>query len=270
MTESFTIESYLERISYRGPLQPSLETLQRLHWYHSTTIPFENLDVLLKKPIRIDVSSLVDKLVFRGRGGYCLEQNLLFMAALQAMGFTVRAVLGFVLWLAPGRLARNHVVLLITLPDGEFLADVGFGGMTLTAPLRFATWDEQDTPHGRYRIVATGHEYQLQAQISGEWSPLYQFNLAEQSPADLDTANWFVSTSPNSIFTKTLMAALPLADRRYALRNNRLSVYSTGGIVQHDQITSSDELAKVLRRTFSLKIPDDIDLSAIAAVAGVS
>ena len=90
MTISLNLDAYLIRIGYAGFREPTLKVLQKLHWCHPRSIPFENLDVLLKKPIRIDVASLADKLVFSGRGGYCLEQNLLLMAALQTMGFKVR------------------------------------------------------------------------------------------------------------------------------------------------------------------------------------
>ena len=266
---SLNLDAYLSRIGYAGFREPSLEVLQQLHWCHPKSIPFENLDVLLKKPIRIDVASLADKLVFRERGGYCLEQNLLLMAALQTLGFKVRPVAGYVQWQAPGRLARHHLALLVSLPEGEFLADVGFGSLTMTAPLRFLTDIEQETPHGRYRLVSVRDEYQVQAQIAGEWCALYQLNLADQSPADWDTASWYVSTSPSSIFTKMLMVAIPLSDRRYALRNNRLSVYFNGGAVEHHVFTSSHELLEALRGTFGLKISDDDDLLAITSVAGV-
>jgi N-hydroxyarylamine O-acetyltransferase len=218
------------------------------------------------------VPSLTDKLILRKRGGYCYEQNTLLMTALQAMGYRVRSLAGRVQWQSPpGRVAaRHHMVLLIALPEGEFLADVGFGGLTLTAPLRFVTDIAQDTPHGRYRIVAVREEFQVQAQVDGEWHPLFQLSLAEQAAADWDSANWFISTSPDSIFTRTLMAAVPAADRRYALRNDRLSIHHIGGRSEHRTLADASELMSVLRETFRLNIPEDADITAIASVAGVS
>lgn len=272
MSDDFKLDAYLQRIGHDGPRTPSLALLRDLHLRHTASIPFENVDVILKNPIRLDLRSLADKLIVRKRGGYCYEQNTLLMTALQAMGYTVRSLAGRVQWQSPpGRVAaRHHMVLLITLPDGDYLADVGFGGLTLTAPLRFVTDIAQDTPHGRYRIVAVREEFQVQAQVDNDWHPLFQISLAEQNAADWDSANWFISTSPTSIFTRTLMAAIPLPDRRVTLRNNRLSVHRLGGATEHRAIASAQELETVLRDTFRLNLPQDADLSALAKVAGVS
>jgi N-hydroxyarylamine O-acetyltransferase len=270
MSSDFDLDSYLKRIGYAGSRVPSLDVLRELHFRHPTSIPFENLDVLLKTPIRLDTASLVEKLIARRRGGYCYEQNTLLQTALEAMGFAVRSLAGRVQWQAAGRIAaRHHMALLISLPEGEFLADVGFGGLTMTAPLRFEPQLEQQTPHGTYRFVPVREEFQLQARVDDDWHPLYQLTLAEQAPADWDSANWYISTSPESIFAHTLMASLALPDRRYALRNNRLSVHRLGRASEHRMISDRDNLIAVLRDTFRLNIPKDADLSAIASVAGL-
>jgi N-hydroxyarylamine O-acetyltransferase len=271
MFDPFDLDAYLQRIGYAGPRTPSLVTLRDLHLRHTASIPFENLDVFLRTPIRLDMPSLVDKLIVRKRGGYCYEQNTLLMTALRAIGYNVRSLAGRVQWQSPpGRVAaRHHMVLLISLPEDDFLADAGFGGLTLTAPLRFVTDIAQDTPHGRYRIVPVRDEFQVQAQVDNDWHPLFQISLAEQNAADWDSANWFISTSPDSIFTRTLMAALPLPDRRYTLRNDRLSIHHLGGRSEHRTLSDANELMTVLRDTFRLNIPKDADTRAIASVAGL-
>ena len=270
MTDMFDLDAYLRRIGYAGPREPTLSVLRELHMRHPLSIPFENLDVLLKNPIRLDVDSLTDKLIVCQRGGYCYEQNTLFMAALRAMGFTVRSLAGRVQWQAGGRIAaRHHMVLLIALPEGEFIADVGFGGLTMTAPLRFEFDRVQETPHGAYRLAPAGEEFQILARVDGDWHPLLQISLAEQADADWVSANWFISTSPDSIFTRTLMAALPMPDRRYTLRNNRFSIHHLGSQSEHHTITDPAELIGVLRETFRLNIPKDADLSAITSIAAL-
>jgi len=132
------IDSYLARIGYSGPNTATLTTLHALHALHPAAIAFENLDVLLKRPIRLGVEPLVTKLVQHGRGGYCYEQNTLFQAVLQAMGFSVGSIAARVQWRYPeGSLTpRSHMVLRIHLSDRDYIADVGFGLYTLTAPLR--------------------------------------------------------------------------------------------------------------------------------------
>src|SRR4030095_2224883 len=83
------LPAYLRRIGYAGELSPSRAVLDALHRAHVTSIPFENLDILLGVPIRLDLPSLQAKLVSGRRGGYCFEQNALFASALEQVGFKV-------------------------------------------------------------------------------------------------------------------------------------------------------------------------------------
>ena len=82
------VPAYLERIEYQGTLAPDYATLEALHLAHATHIPFENLDILLDRPILLDLGSLQSKLVDARRGGYCYEHNTLFASVLREIGFT--------------------------------------------------------------------------------------------------------------------------------------------------------------------------------------
>jgi N-hydroxyarylamine O-acetyltransferase len=112
-------------------------------------------------------------------------------------------------------------------------------------------------------------EYQLQTRLDGRWTPMYQISLAEQTAADWEMANWYVSTSPNSMFTNTLMVARSTAHGRYALRNNRLRIYRDDGTTDERIIGSAGELIETLRGDFNLKLPPSEELTAIASIAGV-
>jgi N-hydroxyarylamine O-acetyltransferase len=271
MVSEFDIDGYCARIGYSGPRRADLGVLRDLHALHPAAVTFENIDVLVKRPIRLDLAAIADKIIKDGRGGYCYEQNNLFMAALGSLGFTVRSMAGRVQLNMDGAVtARNHMVLLVSLPEGEHIADVGFGGLTLTAPLRFEPGLEQTTPHGVYRITRSDDEFQLQARLDGQWTAMYQFSLAEQAPADWDMANWFMSTSPDSIFTKTLIVARPVGESRHALRNNRLRVYRADGTTEQRLIASADELLGVLRGGFDLRLPSADELAGIMKIAGVA
>ena len=83
------LPAYLRRIGYAGGLAPTRTTLDALQLAHATSIPFENLDILLGVPIRLDLASVQAKLVAGRRGGYCFEQNALFAAVLEHVGFAV-------------------------------------------------------------------------------------------------------------------------------------------------------------------------------------
>ena len=103
------LQAYLVRIGYSGDLRPTYGTLEGLHLAHATPIPFENLDIFLKRPIRLDLGSLLVKLVQGGRGGYCFEQNLLMLAVLQELGFSVTALAARVRYRAQESSTNTHV-----------------------------------------------------------------------------------------------------------------------------------------------------------------
>ena len=130
------LDAYLKRIGYSGPRNSTLETLRALQLKHPLAIPFENLDTLTGRPVKLDVTSLERKLVHSRRGGYCFEQNLLFKHVLTSLGFDVTALAARVVWERPAEVrARTHMVLLVALDGRRYICDVGFGGLTATAPI---------------------------------------------------------------------------------------------------------------------------------------
>jgi N-hydroxyarylamine O-acetyltransferase len=149
------------------------------------------------------------------------------------------------------------MVLRVDLPEGAYLCDVGFGGLTLTAPLRLAADAEQDTPHGVHRLLAVPHGFRLQVRLAGGWESIYRFTLEEQAPLDWKVSNYFISTHVDSVFTQTLMAARPLPGLRYALRGPQLAVYGADGTVERQVLASGDEIAAALDQTFDLDVPDE-------------
>jgi N-hydroxyarylamine O-acetyltransferase len=259
------IDAYCARIGYDGPRTPTHDVLCSLHALHPVAIAFENLDPLLKRPVRLDAASLERKLVHEGRGGYCFEQNLLFSHVLQALGFHVRGLSARVLWnIPPGKIMpRVHMLLHVTLDATPYVADVGFGGMTLTAPLRLESGPEQATLHEPFRLLAAGEGFELQAKVRGAWKPVYHFDLREQTLADYEVANWYHSTSPDSHFNTMLIVARPGRDCRYALRNNELAVHHLHGTSERRVLGSTAEIRDTLTQIFNLTLPDDPKLDVV-------
>ena len=101
MTSEFRIDDYLARIGFRGSVEPNFATLAALHFQHVNAIPFEGLDPLLGLPVNLDLGTLQRKLVHSRRGGYCFEQNILFKAVLETIGFKVTGLTARVLWMSP-------------------------------------------------------------------------------------------------------------------------------------------------------------------------
>lgn len=231
MSATIDLDAYMARIGYDGPRDNSLSTLRRLHELHPSAIPFENLDPLLKRPVKLDLASLQAKLVDGGRGGYCFEHNTLFAAALRALGFSVEESTARVRWNVPAGVTapRTHCLLFVEAEGERYLADVGFGGNVLTAPLHLSARSEQATPHERFRLVEEGSRVVQEAQFNGQWAALYAFDAAETHTIDYELGSWFASTHPNSIFVNGLLGARAVPGKRYALANNMLTVHHMNG-----------------------------------------
>lgn len=264
MTPGIDLDAYFERIGYAGPRSVSVDTLAAIHLQHPRTIPFENLNPLLGWPVRLDAPSLEQKLVRDRRGGYCYEHNLILSHVLHQLGFRVRGLAARVLWNVPEAIVRprSHMLLLIDLDKRHYVADVGFGGLTLTAPLRLQVDIEQSTPHEAFRLIAAGEGFVMQAKVGDSWRSLYAFDLQEQVLADYEVVNWYLCNNPSSHFVTELIAARPDRECRYALRGNELAVHHVNGGTERRLLTSMGELRGVLEETFRVTLPEGPDLQA--------
>jgi len=254
---SIDLEAYFARIGLVGSRKPTLGTLRELIARHTEAIPFENLSPFLGEGVKLDIDALQDKLVRRGRGGYCFEQNLLFSQVLRQVGFDVTWLAARVRWNVPAGVvtARTHMVLHVQIGAENYLADVGFGGQTPTAPINLETAAEQPTPHEAFRLSSAGDAYLLEAKLEGDWQALYVFDLQEQQLADYEVANWYISNHPRSTFVVGLVAARSAPLRRHALRNARYSLYHRDGETEQRILTSVEEFKETLQRDFRIRLP---------------
>ena len=197
------LDAYLARIGWTGPRTPTLEVLSGLMRAHVQAIAFENLDILLGRPIQLELDALQAKLVTARRGGYCFEQNGLFSAVLRGLGFQVTTLAGRVRLGVPAEVptARTHMVLRIDLPgaDCPYLADVGFG-FSPTGALRLEADLEQPLELDRYRLLRAPSTWTLQLHQPEGWSDAYVFHDDAYTPIDYEVANHFTSTHPRSHF----------------------------------------------------------------------
>jgi N-hydroxyarylamine O-acetyltransferase len=255
------LDAYLARIGFAGRHHAAdLDTLRRIHELHPRTIPFECIDPWLGRPVSLDLDAIQDKLIRQHRGGYCFEHNKLLAGILTMIGFNVRGLAARVVYTTPpggGRHPRNHMLLLIEHDGRPYIADTGFGSLTVTAPLRLETDIVQTTPHERFRLTRAGQDYVLEGEVGGAWRAIYQFGLEEQIDADYEMANWFTSTHPGSGFVQRLMVAIALPRRRLTLANNVLSVHHTGGPSERRTISDADELRRILEQDLKIRLPDD-------------
>jgi N-hydroxyarylamine O-acetyltransferase len=255
MSDEANIDAYFERIGFSGSIAPSLQTLEQLHVLHPAAIPFENLDPLLDVPVRLELRNLEQKLLFEKRGGYCFEQNLLFKAMLKNLGFEVTGLAARVHWNHPEDEVRpkSHMVLLVDVNGSSYLADVGFGVATLTAPLRLRADLEQATPHETFRLVGGAPDWRLQIKLGEEWRSVYSFDLIEQSYEDYVALNDRIAGDTN--FRDNIIAARSEKSRRHHLRNARLRTHITGGDTETRILGNVAEMRDVLTGVFGIALP---------------
>ncbi|CAM3367683.1 Arylamine N-acetyltransferase [Mycobacterium colombiense] len=265
------LDGYFDRIDYRGPAEPTLAVLQDLMTAHTGSIPFENLDPLMGVPVDdLSPEALTDKLVRRRRGGYCYEQNGLMGYVLTEIGFRVRRLAGRVVWMLPPDRppgAQTHTVLAVTFPgsQGSFLVDVGFGGQTLTSPIRLQTGNAQQTTHEPYRLNDRGDDgLVLQALVREEWQPLYVFGTKTVPQIDLRVGSWYVSTHPSSMFVTGLMVALTTDDARYNLAGRNLTIHRADGS-EKIRLDDAAAVVDVLIERFGIDVAAIGDRGALEA-----
>ena len=250
----FDLDAYLRRIEYGGELRPSRAVLESLHVAHATHIPFENLDILLGRPILLDLASVQNKLVASRRGGYCFEQNLLFSTALEALGFTVTRLAARVRLGSDVRRARTHMMLLVDVDAARWIADVGFGATGSPWPVPFGGGQESCRSAWTYRVVAAEGQWLLQSRLEASWSDLYTFTLEPQEQVDYEMANHYTSTYPSSPFTQIVIAQRLTPDVRRMLRNRDYSE-DRGTSVTHRLLADDNEMLAVLAEEFGLRFP---------------
>jgi N-hydroxyarylamine O-acetyltransferase len=219
------------------------------------SIPFENLDILLGRPIRLDLPSLDAKLVASRRGGYCFEQNTLFAAALGGIGFTVTPLAARVRLGGRTDGARTHMLLRVRAGERDWLADVGFGGGGLLEPMPIEPSGETRQGSWRFRIVEDGQERVLQNAGPTGWRDLYAFTTEPQLPVDFVVANHYTSTHPDSSFTKLLLVQQTSADVAHMIRGDVFLTMRPGEAPRKRSIADGEELLALLEERFGLAFP---------------
>jgi N-hydroxyarylamine O-acetyltransferase len=234
-------DAYAERIGHRGSSAPTVDTLEGIVLGHALRIPFENLDIHLGKAIDIDPAAGFEKLVARRRGGYSFEHNTLLLEMLRQLGFVVRPLAARVMWgLPPVERPRTHMLVEVEIGSRTFLADVGFGGHNLVAPLPFEPGIER-TLHGEAfrlkeipwdgKVLGTPPSFDVEVKLpDGQWASLYRASLEEQRAVDFEMASWFCSTHPASLFVTLKFVSLPEVGARRLLLDRELEVRRNGNV----------------------------------------
>ncbi|WP_141580008.1 arylamine N-acetyltransferase [Actinomadura sp. WMMA1423] len=268
-SELLDLPAYLKRVGHDGDLAPTGATLRALHREHVTSIPFENLEIMLGRPIDLSLDAVQAKLVGRPRGGYCYEHNRLFAAVLEKLGYEVTALAGRVTLGAEKVLPATHALLHVRPPDASrdepaWLCDVGFGAGPLE-PLRLVDGEEADQDGWGFRLRqgrtvtawtpnTTGWEMHQRGPEG--WIQRHTFVLSEAFRIDFEVGSYYVSTSPRSPFTTRPFAQRFSADALHVLDGTKLTLTRPDGNVETRTLAPED-LPQALADDFGIVLEDE-------------
>jgi N-hydroxyarylamine O-acetyltransferase len=240
------VDAYLQRLGVGRPTTADAATLVDLHQRHMWTIPFENLSIHLGELIVLDADALVDKLTIRGRGGFCYELNGAFAALLTTLGFDVTMFEARV-GAGGGGMPFDHLCLRVRVPDGEYLADVGFGASFLR-PLDLRDTGAQLDPAGTYQVIAAGINW---FDMVENGTAQYRFSTVARQLADFADACHFHQTSPDSHFTRDTICSLATPTGRITISGRTLIITEDGMRTEH-AIESDGELLELYQHRFGI------------------
>lgn len=247
---SIDVRGYLQRIGYAGTNEATTEILRLLHRAHLLTVPFENLDIALKRRITVSPEDSVRKIVEQRRGGFCYELNGAFAALLETLGFQVT--------LLSARVARedgsfgrefDHLTLRVDLEE-SWLADVGFGDCFLE-PLRLFERGEQEQIGRVFRIRELEGGLLLEEKVRGEWKNHYRFTLQPRRIDEFADMCHFHQTSPESSFTRNSVCSRATANGRITVSDTRL-VITRNGQREERPLADKQERERILEKEFGI------------------
>lgn len=254
MNKSETIQ-YLNRIKL-DDCTPDLAGLTKLQEQHMENIPFENLDIVVGRNIALDHPHLFDKVVVKKRGGYCFELNTLYAELLKSLDFVPTPVLGRV-WLSNPKKTppRNHLAHLVNLEGKTYITDVGFGGLMTRIPLDINVPSPVNDKDGLVRVIPfADHQFMIQRQGEKGWTNQYSFENIDISEEDIYISNYYMSTSPKSIFFKHKCVGMYTQQGRIGLFNNKLLFRKGIKVVDGRRVEFGKDWKETLKNEFDLQL----------------
>jgi N-hydroxyarylamine O-acetyltransferase len=248
------LEKYLQTIGLSSPQAPVLETLQRVHLAHRERFLFDNLSIQTGSGVSLALADLERKFLEDGRGGYCFEHNTLFAAALRELGFAVTPLLGRVRRGPPERWVRTHLVLQVAVANQSWLADVGFGGFGLLEPILLENGATATQGGATYQLRHEGGLWILAMSDRDSSVDLYEFTEDPQTLGDIEVANHYTATHPDSRFRRTLTIQRGTRVERTLVRDGLLARFRDGRTTEEP--VPPERLRTVVRELFGITLPE--------------
>ncbi len=255
MTGSLDLNAYFDRIQWGGSVRHDLPTLTGLLGAHMRRIPFENLDVLLGRPVHLDLAAIQDKLVRAARGGYCFEHATLFAAMLETLGFKPARHTGRVVVAVPRTAApRTHMFLTVALAEGVFVVDPGFGALAPRVPVPLLEGRRARIDDETHWMVRDDQYWVLHAQVGAKSTQAWASTAEQENLVDFEMGNYFTSTHPSSPFVNRILMRAITDDGRVTVMNRDVTFWR-GSAPEPAQLADRAALRALLVEHFGFDLP---------------
>ncbi|NBI29299.1 arylamine N-acetyltransferase family protein [Chengkuizengella marina] len=249
INKEMNVNEYLKRIkvqSITGNAIEDIKWLQRQNLYY---VPFENLDVINKVPVKLDLSPIYHKIVRNHRGGFCYEVNGLFHWLLKQLGYKVRMISSTIAkekdqWYR----SHTHLTNIVTLKGVDYLIEVAAGD-TVRSPVPL-TGEIVEDISGKYRIYPIGEFLHLQKYLDNEWASVYRFTTTPRTFSFFEEVCRWNQTSPESPFTQKKIVTRATETGRLTLTNHEIITTINGEKKKKEY--QQDELPILLNNLFDI------------------
>jgi N-hydroxyarylamine O-acetyltransferase len=256
MADTLDLDAYFERIQWGGATSPNYDTLAGVLRAHMSSIPFENLDVLLGRSIRLDLQGLQEKLVRGHRGGYCFEHGMLFGAVLEQLGFKPVRHTARVVTITPRAAApRTHMFLSVPVSEGTFVVDPGFGALAPRMPVPLLDGVEARLGSEAHWMARDGPHWILRSRNVERDTDCWLSTLEEDNLVDFEVGNHYVATHPSSAFVNRVMMRAITADGRVTVMNRDVNILR-GSTSEPMRLADRAALRALLTEHFGFDLPE--------------
>jgi N-hydroxyarylamine O-acetyltransferase len=256
VTNALDLDAYFDRVQWNRSARPTYDTLAGVLHAHMSFIPFENLDVLLARPIRLDLDRLQEKLVRARRGGYCFEHGMLFAAVLEGLGFKpVRHTARVVVIMPRAAAPRGHMFLTVPLAEGTFVVDPGFGALAPRIPVPLQDGVEARIGSETHWMARDGPDWVLRTRTADKDINCWLSTLEEDNLVDFEVGNHYTATHPNSPFVNRMMMRALTEDGRVTVMNRDVNIHR-GNTSEPMQLADRTALRALLVDYFGFDLPE--------------
>ena len=255
MTLSSRVQTYFNRIGYELDRSATpYKLLCDLQYAHVTTVPYENLDILRRRPLSLDADALYEKIVLNKRGGYCFELNALYCSLLKELGFEVHSHFARYLRGEQEEIPmRRHRILRVEGEECDYICDVGIANMAPRHPLKLIVGEEQQQFGECYKIEQEPFfGYVVYLKYADKWERFYSFTLEEETEVDFVATSFYLEHSDTSAFNKKEMVGIKTKNGRKTIDGKMFRVYD--GKQMDIPIASEEMMHDLLEIHYGIKL----------------